>query len=169
MTDTFTPGDPIVHAVHGPGTILAVERRDVAGGGAAEYVSIDVDGMTVKVPLDQVDAIGLRDPIVPEEAEQVLDLLADDPLEDPGHSRRRRRNRTRLAKGDATSLAKVVRSLRALRRRRDTPLAYRDKRHLQQASERLASELALALNVDRPAAEEMIEDATSHTTGASGR
>ena len=154
------PGDDVVHSIHGPGRVVAVQMRDTPDG-PVEYVTIEVGDMRILIPTSEVETVGVRDPISEEDAEAILELLAEDPLKDPGHSARRRRNQKRLLDGDAAALAKIVRSLQALREDRDKPLAMRDKDHLRSATAKLAGELAIALKVTEEEAASLIERATA--------
>lgn len=155
---TPKPGDHVVHAVHGPGEVIAVEPRDTPDG-PVDYVTIRIDDMRVLVPLAELDEVGVRAPMTREEAQDVLDLLGEEPLKDPGHAGRRRRNSSRLVGGDAEALAKVIRSLAALREASDKPLRYRDKEHLRAATDKLVDELAIALQVSPEEARDLIADA----------
>lgn len=152
------PGDQVVHAVHGPGEVIAIETRDTPEG-PVEYVAIQVGNMRVSVPLLELDESSIRPPMTREQAEEILDLLGKEPLKDPGHSGRRRRNESRLAGGEADALAKVVRSLAALRDAGDGSLKYRDKQHLTEATDKLVGELAIALGVSDDEARGLIADA----------
>ncbi|MEE8600999.1 CarD family transcriptional regulator [Euzebya tangerina] len=154
------PGDHVVHQVHGPGTVIEVTTRDMPGG-PREYVSLQLATMTLLVPLDEVDDSGLRQPIDAADAHSIIELLGKESLDDPGHRARRSRNRSRIASGEAEGLAKVVRSLKALRQESGRPLRYADKNHLRQALRQLVGELALALGIDETEAEEMVLDAVA--------
>ncbi len=163
MSNTFKPGDHAVHAVHGPGTITAVQMRDTPDG-PVEYVSLEVDGMTILIPTTELAEVGVRTPISPEDARSILEMLGDDPLKDPGHAARRRRNQSRLSTGDAEALAKVVRSLTALKAERDKSLAMRDMYDLRQATAQLVAEIAISLDVTEDEAEALVKEALGAVT-----
>lgn len=164
MSPRFEPGDPVVHAIHGPGTVRSVETRDTPGG-PREYVAMEVEDMTIMIPTEELDDVGVREPISREDARAVLDLLGDDALKDPGHAARRRRNAKRLTAGDAEALAKVVRSLHALREDSGKPLRLADVQHLRQATAKLVGELAIALDVEPAEAEALVHDAVAADAG----
>ncbi len=155
---TFTPGDHAVHAVHGPGTITAVQMRDTPNG-PVEYVSLQLESMVIMIPTAELEQVGLRTPISREDAEAILEMLAEDPLDDPGHAARRRRNQSRLSAGKTESLAKVVRSLTALRAERDTALAMQDMSDLRTATAQLVGELAISLDITEEAAQGLVDKA----------
>lgn len=163
MTLNPSPGQTIVHPVHGTGVVTepGVVTRDTPDG-PAEYVTIEfeADRMRLMVPLADLDESTLRPPMTADEAQEILALLAGEPAKDPGHAGRRRRNESRLMDGEAESLAKVVRSLRALREDRDGTLKYRDKAHLTDAMDRLVAEMAVALGVSEEEARSRIDQAT---------
>ncbi|MGI9017728.1 MAG: CarD family transcriptional regulator [Euzebya sp.] len=158
MSASFKPGDDVVHPIHGPGTVTAVQLRDTPEG-PVEYVSMQVDGMTIMIPRTELEGIGVRDPISSDEAHAILQLLAEDPLSDPGHAARRRRNQSRLVGGDAEALAQIVRSLRTLKAGRDKALPMHDTNHLRLATDQLVGELAIAMEVSRDEAAKLVEAA----------
>ena len=128
-------------------------------GEDVEYVGMDLDGMTVLVPLAELESVGVRQPIDADDARALLELLGDEALKDPGHSGRRRRNSSRLTSGDPEEVAKIVRSLNALRDDTGKPLRSADSRHMKSAMEKLVGELAIALDVDAEEAEELMREA----------
>jgi CarD family transcriptional regulator len=164
MSESFSAGDHVVHPIHGPGTVTAVSTRQMPDG-PVEYVSMDVHGMTIMIPTTELAEIGVRDPIDEEQAQAILSLLRDDPLKDPGHTARRRRNQSRLVGGDAEALAKIVRSLRNLKAERTKALPMRDNSHLRTATEQLVSELAIALKVSNEEAADLVEQAVMTSIG----
>ncbi len=155
---TFAPGDHAVHAIHGPGTITAVQMRDTPNG-PVEYVSLQLESMVIMIPTAELEQVGLRTPISREDAEAILEMLAEDPLDDPGHAARRRRNQSRLSAGKAESLAQVVRSLTALRSERETALAMQDMSDLRTATAQLVGELAISLDISESVAQGLVDEA----------
>lgn len=165
MEQRPSPGDPVVHAVHGPGKVVSVQTRQMPDG-PVEYVAIDVESMRLLVPLSELEEVGIREPISREEAKEILELLGGDPMKDPGHTGRRQRNARRLLGGDPEGLAKVIRSLKALGEESDKPLKQADKDHLRKAMAKLVAELSISLEVSEEEAEELVWEATGVQTSA---
>jgi CarD family transcriptional regulator len=140
-------GDQVVHPHHGPGTVARVETLDV-GKGPTSYVVVALqDGMTVKVPADSVNTVGLREPVTDLRADEVLAVLSEPAPEDPGHRIRRRRDTDKLSSGKLMDCAEVVRDLTAITSSHDRGGTYADLRMLSDAREQLAAELAQALGI----------------------
>lgn len=152
-------GDQVVHPVHGPGTVTKIEERDV-GSGPVRYVHLALGSLTLLLPAHEVEAAGLRAPMDAAEAERLLALLAGPTAgDDPGHTERRRRNAGGLTSGQAEELARIVHSLDALRQSTGKALREQDSAHLASARQRLADEVAIALDIDRSEALERIRRA----------
>jgi CarD family transcriptional regulator len=140
--------DNVVHPQHGPATVGAVTTRDI-GGGPVEYIILHVEqnGLTVMVPsADMADSV--REPSTVAEANDVFDVLAADAPALPKWQQRRRINSERLATGDVTAVAEVVRDLARLDAARDRPLSHGEKKLYDEARQLLISELAISLGGD---------------------
>lgn len=154
-------GDEIVHPHHGPGTVTSIEKIDT-GFGPMSYIVVELlDGMTVKVPADTVDTIGLREPVTEIRADEILAVLAQPAAEDPGHRVRRRRDNDKLASGRLVDCAEVVRDLTAITTAHDKGGTYADLRMLTKAREQLAAELAVALEISPDEAMHRVDEALS--------
>lgn len=166
MTSNFTPGDHVVHPAHGPGQVVAIEERELMGE-TLRYVTMELEDMRVMVPERELEDIGIREPVDSSGVDEVLELLADDPLEDPGHRGRRRRNDKRIRSGDVAELAKVVRSLKTLEAESDKGLKHHDMSDLRAAMDRLVAELAIALERDEDEVRAMVLKAVAPEAAAS--
>jgi CarD family transcriptional regulator len=154
-------GDEVVHPHHGPGTVSGTETIDVGTGPTLYLVVTLPDGMTIKVPADSVEEVGLRDPVTDIRAEEVLTVLSQPPLEDPGHRVRRRRDSDKLASGRLIDCAEVVRDLTAVVDDHGKGGTHADLAMLARAREQLAAELAVALDISADAAMARVDDALS--------
>jgi CarD family transcriptional regulator len=124
------------------------------------YVTIEVEGgMTVKVPADSLDEVGIREPVTAERAEEVLAVLSETPREDPGHAVRRRRDTDKLGSGRLIDCAEVVRDLTAVVTRHDKGATHADRKMLDSAREQMASELAVVLETTPDEAMARIDEA----------
>ena len=145
---TFSVGDTVVYPHHGAALIESIEMRQI-GGEERKYLVLRVaqGDLTVRVPADNVDLVGVRDVVNQEGLDRVFEVLRQPYTEEPTNwSRRYKANLEKLASGDVIKVAEVVRDL--WRRDQDRGLSAGEKRMLAKARQILISELALARKVD---------------------
>ena len=155
---TFTVGDTVVYPHHGAATIEAIEKRTVKGV-EKDYLVLRVaqGDLTVRVPAENVDLVGVRDVVNQEGLDRVFDVLRQPYTEEPTNwSRRYKANLEKLASGDVIKVAEVVRDL--WRRDKDRGLSAGEKRMLAKARQILVSELALAENTNEDKAEAILDE-----------
>ncbi|MFZ9751080.1 MAG: CarD family transcriptional regulator, partial [Candidatus Nanopelagicales bacterium] len=98
----FKVGETVVYPHHGAATIEAIEKR-VIKGEEREYLVLRVaqGDLTVRVPSDNVDLVGVRDVVNAEGLERVFNVLRQPYIEEPiNWSRRYKANLEKLASGD---------------------------------------------------------------------
>lgn len=157
---SFRLGQTVVHPHHGAAVIDEVEEREWDGE-PAEYLVLQLadESMTLRVPTASCENLGIREVIGPDEAEEIFEVLAQDPDLSKGNwSRKLKRNRHRTRSGDPGEVAAVVRDLRA--RNQHKPLSPAEKRLLDNARAILAGELAAALDCGVEHVAERIERST---------
>ena len=155
---TFTVGDTVVYPHHGAATIEAIEKRTVKGV-ERDYLVLRVaqGDLTVRVPAENVDLVGVRDVVNQEGLDRVFDVLRQPYTEEPTNwSRRYKANLEKLASGDVNKVAEVVRDL--WRRDQERGLSAGEKRMLAKARQILVGELALAENTDDARAMTMLDE-----------
>ena len=155
---TFTVGDTVVYPHHGAATIEAIEKR-VIKGVEKDYLVLRVaqGDLTVRVPAENVDLVGVRDVVNQEGLDRVFDVLRQPYTEEPTNwSRRYKANLEKLASGDVIKVAEVVRDL--YRREQDRGLSAGEKRMLAKARQILVSELALAEHTNEDKAEAILDE-----------
>lgn len=155
---SFTVGDTVVYPHHGAALIESIEERLIKGE-KREYLVLRVaqGDLTVRVPADNVDLVGVRDVVNQEGLDHVFNVLREPFTEEPTNwSRRYKANLEKLASGDVIKVSEVVRDL--WRRDKDRGLSAGEKRMLVKARQILVSELALAEQVDEPKAETMLDE-----------
>jgi CarD family transcriptional regulator len=114
--------------------------------------------LTLKVPADNTDSVGLRDVINDEEVEEVFAVLRKKEARMPTNWSRRFKNHVeKLKSGDIYQVAEVVRNLSI--RDKDKGLSAGEKRMLAKARQILTSELTFALNVNEEEAEQRLDEA----------
>ena len=155
---TFSVGDTVVYPHHGAALIESIEMREI-GGQERKYLVLRVaqGDLTVRVPADNVDLVGVRDVVSQEGLDHVFEVLRQPYTEEPTNwSRRYKANLEKLASGDVIKVAEVVRDL--WRRDQDRGLSAGEKRMLAKARQILVSELALAEKKDEDEGEVILDE-----------
>src|SRR3984885_13667034 len=140
----FKVGETVVYPHHGAALIEAIENRTIKGVERTYLVLKVAQGdLTVRVPADNVDLVGVRDVVGQDGLDRVFEVLRAPHTEEPTNwSRRYKANLEKLASGDVNKVAEVVRDL--WRRDRDRGPSAGEKRMLAKARQILVGELALA-------------------------
>jgi CarD family transcriptional regulator len=140
----FAIGDKVVYPVHGAGVIQAIEQREILGQQHDYYVlHIPFGDMTLLVPVEMVNKLGMREVIPKERVEEIFDILRSQPDEfDDNWNRRYRHHMDKIKSGDIVDVAQVVRNL--MSRNLIKGLSTGEKKLLDQARQILVSELMLA-------------------------
>src|SRR3989440_147511 len=149
----FKVGETVVYPHHGAALIEAIEVR-VIKGEERKYLVLKVaqGDLTVRVPADNAEIVGVRDVVGEEGLAKVFDVLRAPHTEEPTNwSRRYKANLEKLASGDVNKVAEVVRDL--WRRDKERGLSAGEKRMLSKARDILVGELALAEGTDKEQAE----------------
>ena len=140
----FEVGETVVYPHHGAATITAVKTRTIKGVDKT-YLTLNVhtSDLTIELPQENVELIGVRDVIDAKGVEAVFDVLRSEWVEEPGNwSRRFKANTEKMGSGSVYSVSEVVRDL--WRRDQDKGVSAGEKRMLLKARQILVSELALA-------------------------
>ena len=155
----FDVGDKVVYPHHGAAVVERREEREVFGQ-RREYLVLKLayGDLTLMVPADNVDEVGLREVINDEEVEEVFAVLRKKEARMPTNWSRRYKNHVeKLKSGDIYQVAEVVRNLSI--RDRDKGLSAGEKRMLTRARQILVSELTFAIGVSESEAEQKLNDA----------
>ena len=157
----YKVGDKVVYPHHGAGTVVKREKREVLGE-KREYLTIKIlhNDMTVNVPSDNAEAVGLRQVIDEEMVKKVTKALTGGGTAMPKNwNRRFKHNRDKMKTGDIFELAEVVRNLSL--RDHEKGLSTGEKQMFVKAKKILASELMYAKSLDEDAAAEWLDDVLS--------
>jgi CarD family transcriptional regulator len=134
----FEVGETVVYPHHGAAKIVEVADKTIRG---------EKGDLTIWVPAENVDMVGVRDVIDKKGVQVVYGVLRAEFTEEPTNwSRRYKANLEKLASGDVVKVSEVVRDL--WRRDQDRGLSAGEKRMLAKARQILVSELALAHKSD---------------------
>ena len=144
---TYKPGDRVVYPHHGAAIIEKTEKREIAGEPREFFVLRMAHGdLTLRVPVDKVDEVGMRPPISTEDVEDLFALLAKKDVREPANwSRRFKNHQEKLKSGDVYQVAEVVRNLSL--REKTKGLSAGEKTMYTKARNVLVSELSFALDV----------------------
>jgi len=143
----YKVGDKVVYPHHGAGTVVKREKREVLGE-KREYLTIRIEhnDMTVNVPAENAELVGLRKVIDEEAVKKVVKYLTSGGTEMPKNwNRRFKHNRDKMKTGDIFELAEVVRNLSL--RDGEKGLSTGEKQMYVKAKKILASELRFAKNL----------------------
>ncbi len=144
---TYDVGDRVVYPHHGAAIIVRREKREI-GGEKNEYLVLEMahGELTLSVPVDNADEVGMRPPIGKDEVEDLFELLAKRDIREPSNwSRRFKNHQEKLKSGDVYQVAEVVRNLSL--RDQAKGLSAGEKTMFVKARGVLVSELSFALDV----------------------
>jgi CarD family transcriptional regulator len=153
----FEVGDKVVYPHHGAGTVVKKEKREVLGQ-TREYLTIQIlhNDMTVNVPVENAEQVGLRTVIDEDLVNTVVKALTAGESEMPKNwNRRFKHNRDKMKTGDIFELAEVVKNLNL--RDHEKGLSTGEKQMFVKAKKILASELMYAKAVDEEEAAEWLD------------
>ena len=161
----FDVGDKVVYPHHGAGTVIKKEKRAVLGQ-TREYLTIQIlhNDMTVNVPTESAEKVGLRGVIEEDLITVVVKALTAGESEMPKNwNRRFKHNRDKMKTGDIFELAEVVKNLSL--RDHEKGLSTGEKQMFVKAKKILASELMYAKGVDEDEAAEWLEGVLAGVDG----
>ena len=153
----YKVGDKVVYPHHGAGTVVKKEKREVLGE-KREYLTIKIlhNDMTVNVPSENAEKVGLRKVIGEDMVKVVVKALTGGGTQMPKNwNRRFKHNRDKMKTGDILELAEVVRNLSL--RDREKGLSTGEKQMFVKAKKILASELMYAKDMDEEEAAEWLD------------
>ncbi|WP_124039960.1 CarD family transcriptional regulator [Neoactinobaculum massilliense] len=154
----FEIGETVIYPHHGAAEIVDISNK-VIRGEQKKYLTLQVmqGELTIQVPEDSVEEVGVRDVSNADQLERVFQVLRKEDVEEPSNwSRRYKANSEKLTSGDVMKVAEVVRDL--TRREQTRHLSAGEKRMLTRARQILGSEVALARNLSEEGASELLDE-----------
>jgi CarD family transcriptional regulator len=153
----FRKGDTVVHPEHGAAVVEEVREKEFLGEKRRYLVLRIVYGdLTVLVPTDSTDQVGLRPCVTKNAIKKVMKVLTEDETSVAANwSRRFKNNLEKLHSGDPYEVAEVLRNLAI--RDREKGLSAGEKRMITKARQILISEVAFATGKNEDDAELMID------------
>jgi CarD family transcriptional regulator len=156
---SFAVGDKVVYPHHGAAVIEGMEEKDFFGETREFYVlKLAYGELTLKVPTDSIEEVGLREVTPEKEMPKVFKVLRkrEETTNTTNWSRRFKSNVEKLKSGDIYKVAEVVRGLH--QRDKDKGLSAGEKRMLTRARQILVSELTFSNNCDEEEAEKLLDE-----------
>jgi CarD family transcriptional regulator len=145
----FNVGDKAVYPAHGVGVIEAIEKKVISGTEQTFYIMrILQNGMTILIPKENVENVGLRQVISEKEVKKIYEILGQKDLPRDNHqtwNRRYREYTEKLRTGSVYDIAEVLRVLFRLKRKKE--LSFGEKKILDTAQNLLVKEISVARNM----------------------
>jgi len=162
----LSEGQTVIHPHHGPATITQMVDRIIKGT-SRRYVQLQVHrtNLSVAVPLDTAEEVGLRPVYAESQAHELLRVLQEPSGEQESNwSRRFKANQEKLRVGELSMTAEVVRDL--TRRQEERGLSAGEKEMLNNARQPVLAELALSLSLSDEEVDQVVEAAVLGTESA---
>lgn len=154
----FKVGDSAVYPSHGVAIVKRIEERDVAGKKKSFYVlQVVENSMTIMVPTDNAESVGLREIISDEEVRDVYKILKkrNIKIDQTTWNRRYREYMEKIKTGSVFEIAEVLRNLFLLRHTKD--LSFGERKMLDQAKQLLVKEISIAKQTKEEVVEQEIQ------------
>ena len=153
----FKIGEIVVYPKHGVGEIIKIESMEVSSIKTKFYVvKMEQGKLTIRVPLDKQNEVGLRKISSKKIIDEVFNVLKLKPkIRRIMWSRRAQEYDTKIFSGDPVKIGEVVRDL--FRKNSQPEQSYSERQMFQVALERLAREVAAVEKTDYFQATEKIE------------
>ncbi len=149
-------GEKIVHPMHGAGIIEDIVQESIKGMQMQFYVfRMPVSGLTLKIPTENCDMIGVRTVLTKNEMDRILQKvpeLSDQVTANWNH--RYRENMERLKSGDLIEVASVIKIL--MHRDSDRGLSTGERKMLHCAKQIMVSEIVFSEGIPYETAEEQL-------------
>lgn len=145
----FKVGDNAVYPAHGVAVIKRIDEREVGGKAKKFYVlQILENEMTIMVPTDNIQTVGLRPIIGKKEILNVFKILKqrDVKIDNTTWNRRYREYMEKIRTGSVYEIAEVLRNLYILKGNKD--LSFGERKMLDNAKQLLVKELSIARQSD---------------------
>ncbi len=153
----FNLGDKVFYPLHGAGTIKSIENREILGEQIQYYIISMPGDVTIMVPTDKAQNLGLRNIVSKDEAVKVLKDLTEDMINmSDNWSERYQENKEILKTGDIESIAEIYKSLSF--RNKEKNLSTTEKKLMFNAKQVLFSELSLSLDTTEKDIENQVKN-----------
>jgi CarD family transcriptional regulator len=154
----FKVGESAVYPAHGIAVIKRIDERDVGGKKKRFYVlQVLENQMTIMVPTDNAEAVGLRSIISDKDVSQVYTILKmrDVKIDQTTWNRRYRDYMEKIKTGSIYEISEVLRDLFLLRHSKD--LSFGERKMLDQAKALIVKEISIAKRTQESVVEQEIQ------------
>jgi CarD family transcriptional regulator, regulator of rRNA transcription len=150
-------GDLMVYPAHGVGRIMAFENLEIMGM-TADFCVIQIldNEMTIRVPMSNMETVGIRNIIDETQVDQVFKILKQKKrrANKQTWNRRQRDYTEKIKTGSAFEIAEVLRDLYSLKNKKE--LSFGERKMLDTAQSLLVKELSIAKSANEAEIEKMI-------------
>jgi CarD family transcriptional regulator len=152
----FQVNQKVVYPSQGVGIINSIVEKDFKSQKVPYYVIyLEVSDMTIMVPVEKAEELGIRSIVPKEEAQQALELIGEDYEPIPSDWKLRyQMNLDLLKKGSVTDIAMIVRSLYHRSKVKELPIL--ERKLYDSALKLLEDEVAYSLHKTREEVENLI-------------
>ena len=152
----YKKNQEIVYPLQGVGKVMSIEERPFLATRLLYYIIyLDVSDMTVMVPVDRADELGIRPIVDKREANKALKLISEDYEPIPADWKLRyQMNLDLLKKGSVLDIATVVRALYHRSRIKELPIL--ERKLYDSALRLLVDEVSFSLDKSKTEVEELV-------------
>lgn len=153
---TFQEKEQVVYPLQGVGQIKKIFQREFKGEDTLYYeIYLEVSDMTVFVPVDKAEELGIRAIVPRKEADSALSLIAEDFEPIPADWKMRyQMNLDLLKQGSIQDIATVVRALYHRSKVKELPIL--ERKLFDSALKLLVDEVSFSLNKSKSDVEELV-------------
>ncbi|HKG23194.1 MAG TPA: CarD family transcriptional regulator [Blastocatellia bacterium] len=155
----LTVGSKVVYPCQGPCLIGAVVQKIINDKPMSFYqlLVLNNGGANMLVPIDNVQAVGIRPLLKKSEIPELLERLSQPARSSDDRKQRARDNLKLLASGSAFDLAEIVESLTELVETK--PLSFGEQKTFEKARTLLVYEISEVMGESQEAAEQQVNEA----------
>ena len=153
---TFKENQEVVYPLQGVGQVISIEERSFKDQKLLYYVIyLEVSDMTVMVPVDKAEELGIRAIVDKKEADAALKLISEDYEPVPADWKLRYQMNLDLLKlGSVSDIATVVRALYHRSKVKELPIL--ERKLFDSALKLLVDEISFSLNMSKDDVEQLV-------------
>ena len=154
----YAQGAKVVYPLHGVGVIDSIEEKTVLGETRSYYIiKLTISDMTVMIPIERSDELGLRLIVSNNEANKALKLIGGKTTKmDDDWKSRYQQNFQMIKSGSILKVAEVVRNL--FHRNKVKELSIMEKKLYENAYRLLVDEISFVKDLDREDVQNLVSE-----------